>query len=75
VDQHDREDIRVLGRRWAREVAAAEDLDVALRRAEGGQEPLPQSAQAFLAANGPAGLTPEVVAVFLDGIATSEGEE
>jgi len=67
--------MRVLGRRWAREVASADELAVALRLAEGAREPLPPSAEAFLAANGPAVVAPEVVAMFLDGIATSEGEE
>jgi hypothetical protein len=75
VDEDAREEMRLLGRRWAREVASADELAAALRRAEGGHEPLPPSAEAFMAANGPAARGPELVALFLDGIATSEGEE
>jgi hypothetical protein len=80
LDQRASEEIRVLGRRWAREVASPHELDTALRLADGGREPMPPSAHAFLAAYATAlepgsSYSPEVVALFLDGIATSEGEE
>jgi hypothetical protein len=84
MDQRDLDEVRVLGRRWARDVATAEQLHSALHAAEGGiGMPLAPSAQAFLAANAPPELARpgeatfrrDVVDAFLDGIVTSEGEE
>jgi hypothetical protein len=83
MDQRDLDAVRVLGRRWARDVASAEELQSTLRAAEGGGAPLAPSARAFLTANAPPDLAPpsgapvpeELVNAFLDGIATSEGEE
>ena len=83
MDQRDLDEVRVLGRRWARDVASADELHSALHAAEGGDAPLAPSAHAFLSAKAPPGLAPpsgapfsrEVVNAFLDGIATSEGEE
>jgi hypothetical protein len=83
MDQRDLDEVRVLGRRWARDVASSEELRSALHAAEGEGRPLVPSAHAFLSAKAPPGLVPpsgapfsgEVVNAFLDGIVTSEGEE
>jgi hypothetical protein len=80
MDQRNLDEVRVLGRRWAREVATADELASALHAAEGQGLSLAPSAEAFLAANvsGPDTGGPvarDVVRAFLDGIVTSEGEE
>lgn len=83
MDQRDLDEVTVLGRRWARDVASSEELHSALHAAEGGGPPLVPSAHAFLSAKAPPGLasptgapfSEEVVNAFLDGVVTSEGEE
>ena len=81
MDEPDLDEVRVLGRRWAREVATAEELASALDATEDeGAVVVATSAQAFLAVNGIApdaggSLPHDVVGAFLEGVATSEGEE
>jgi hypothetical protein len=76
MGDRDIDEVRVLGRRWVREIATPEERASALHAAEGDDASLAPSADPFLAANGCAGPhSPDVVRAFLDGVATSEGEE
>jgi len=75
------ETLRVLGRRWAREAASPDELQQVLRVAEGDGSEVPPSARTFALANGGADVSAadtwstEMIAAFVDGVATSEGEE
>jgi hypothetical protein len=76
-----RESLRVLGRRWAREAASPDELQQVLRVAEGDGSQVPPSARTFVVANGGPDVSAtdvwsaEMIAAFVDGVATSEGEE
>jgi hypothetical protein len=75
------ETLRLLGRRWAREAASPDELQKVLRVAEGDGSQVPTSARTFVLANGGPDVSAtdawaaEMIAAFVDGVATSEGEE